>query len=147
MFNLCFHAEKRSLDPDAITFAKWQAICDAFKVDHCYVIDDVGFPFKLRGLNSPRTIVNSFDEVPGPYVFVEKNAPLNRTPVAYPDFIYPDDVTYCFGSDAQGMPYAWHEQETSIEGDWIYIPIDSSLWADQAAAVILTDRKLRGDSR
>jgi hypothetical protein len=142
VLDLCFFAEKRSVDAADVVFYRWQAVCTAFSVRHCYVIDLIGHPFRLRGLNTPATVIQDLSELPRgiPRVFVEHLVPTNRVPVEYRDFVHPEEAVYCFGSDSRGMLYAWHEAETDLVGDWISIPSMASLWAEQAAAVVLADR-------
>lgn len=98
-------------------------------------------------LQTPHTIVDDFAEIPSDksFVFVEKDIPLNRTATFLSDFVHPTDVLYCFGGNACGMPYAWHEQETDLKGDWLTIS-PNSLWADQAAAIVLADRGDHADN-
>jgi len=149
VLELCFFAEKRSLDPQDVTFQKWQSICSAFGVDYCYIIDRVKLPkWSARGLRTPHSIIHDFSELKADYytVFVEKDAPSNKEPLPFYSYSHPDDALYCFGGDACGMSYARHGDETDLRGDWIYIPSQSSLWSEQAAAIILADRWNRANT-
>lgn len=142
MLELCFYVEKRSLDPSEIVFDRWQTLCTAFGVGHCYLINKAqDIAWQLKGLNTPNTIVNDFSEIPAdkPFVFVEKDIPLNRTALFLSDFVHPVDALYCFGGNACGMPYAWYEQETDLKGFWLTIS-SASFWADHAAAIVLAHR-------
>lgn len=148
MLELCFFVEKRSLDPAEITFYRWQTLCTAFGVEHCFLINKAqDLDWRPNGLSTKHTIVNDFLEIPDEknFVFVEKDVPINRTAVFLSDFTHPADVVYCFGGNACGMPYAWHEQETLLRGDWLTIS-PNGLWADQAAAVVLAHRGDHADN-
>lgn len=144
MLELCFYAEKRTSNGRDVDFRKWDTVCKAFGVDHCYVIDAVHLPFTLSGLYVSATIIKSFDEVPfdRDRVFVEKDTPPNCTAVPYYEFDHPEDALYCFGKDSRGMDYA----SADLDGDWIYIPSEEALWAEHAAAVVLADRSRHGNS-
>lgn len=148
MLELCFYAEKRSTNVDDLSFQRWRTICAGFGVDRCYIIDWTGFHesfmHKIDAIQCPVTIVGDFDEIPLklPTVFVEKDTPLNRMAVPFYEYDHPADAMYCFGGDHCGMQQAWHEQETDLSGDWITVPCDSPLWADQAAAIVLAHRKV-----
>ena len=73
--------------------------------------------------------MNSTSDVP--WVFVEDEP----TATSLPDFTHPADVVYCFGSDRSGL----NEIDRNL-GDWLSIPTQSALWANQAAAVVLSHR-------
>jgi tRNA(Leu) C34 or U34 (ribose-2'-O)-methylase TrmL len=68
-----------------------------------------------------------------PWVFLEYNEPSS---IALPDFEHPEDVVYCFGSDRRGLD----EIDRSL-GQWVNIPTYDSLYANQAAAIVLAHRK------
>lgn len=148
MLEICFYAEKRSLDPDALSFHRWRTICTAFGVDRCFIIDKTGMREHLirwlDNLPCEAFVVDDFNEIDNgnPRVFVEKDVPLNRTAIPYDEFDHPADVMYCFGGDSCGLQQAWHEQETELSGSFVEVPSDDSLWADQAAAIVLAHRKV-----
>ena len=156
MLEICFYAEKRSLEPDDLSFHRWRTICIAFGVDRCFIVDHTGMrehlTNQLDNLPCDAFIVDDFNEIDNgnPRVFVEKDVPINRTAVPYNEFTHPPDAMYCFGGDHCGMQHAWHEQETTLAGDWIHVPVEmewaeeavTSIWADQAAAIILAHRRV-----
>ena len=148
MLELCFYAEKRSLNPDDLSFHRWRTICTAFGVDRCFIIDKTGMrehlTDQLVNLPCESHIVDDFNEIDNgnPRVFVEKDVPLNRTAVPFYAHAPPADVMFCFGGDHCGMQQAWHEQETDFAGDWITVPAEDGLWADQAAAIVLASYRV-----
>jgi hypothetical protein len=128
-------------------FVEWQTLCTAFGVGHCYLINKAQDLHWNSKLQTPHTIVNDFFDIPQdkPFVFVEKDVPPNREAIFLSDFNHPDDALYCFGGNACGMPYAWHERDTNVKGLWLTIS-PNSLWADQAAAIVLAHRGDHADN-
>lgn len=153
MLEICFYAERRSLEPDDLTFHRWRTICVAFGVDRCFIIDKTEMrehlTNQLNNLPCEAFVVDDFNEIDNgnPRVFVEKDVPLNRTAVPYAEFVHPSDAMYCFGGNYCGMQQAWYEQETELVGDWIKVECKGPFWADQAAAIVLAHRQvLHADS-
>lgn len=143
MLAICIYFERRSTCGRDYPFEKWRSLVRAFGVDHVYVIDRVDLPCFLPEFKS-FDVIKSFDEIEwsGPIVFVDKDAPPNRETIPYLDYTIPDNALICFGGDSCGIVHAHPNKDTSIEGDWIYIPMADKygIWAEQAAAVVLSNR-------
>lgn len=104
---------------------------------------------QLDNLPCEAFIVDDFNEIDNgnPRVFIERDVPLNRTSIPHTEYVHLSDAMYCFGGNACGMRHASHERETEYAGDWVHVEgVTESLWADQAAAVILAHRSVNDNT-
>lgn len=143
MLAICIYFQRQSTCGRDYPFEKWRSLVRAFGVDHVFIIDKVDLPCFLPDFVS-FDVVGSFNEIEwkGPVVFVDNHPPPNREPINYLNYDIPDDALICFGGDACGMLHALPNKPTDLVGDWIHIPMADKygIWAEQAAAVVLSNR-------
>jgi len=144
MFGVCFFAgEYRATSVQRPTFRDWSDLGKAFGADVIMWVTDPSqeelnpaYPFldvQYPNLIQHADLSSAMDSTPGvPWVFVENDPQA----ISLVDFTHPTDVVYCFGSDAKGLDGV----DRSL-GDWVSIPTVSALWANQTAAVVLSNRQ------
>ena len=139
MLGICFFVtELRAEDIIRPTFRDWNDLGKAFGVDQKMYID----PFEPPQAHYPNLtyyadLTTAMDSTSGlPWVFCEYNEP-NATSLV--DFTHPTDVVYCFGSD-RSDDKGLDTVDRNL-GTWLSIPTKRSLWANQAAAVVLGHRQ------
>ena len=136
MLGVCFFVnEPREADNDRPTLHDWSAIRRAFNVDQMLYVD----PYQPQNPHYPNLIhYNSIEDAMAttdvPWVFLEYN---EDDATSLPDFNHPKDVVYCFGSDRKGL----NDIDRSL-GTWLSIPTSDSLYANQTAAVVLSNRQI-----
>jgi len=144
MIAICFYAELADSAGARRRSWTWKALAHPFEVDKILCVDE--FPDLPRG--SDFNDVEVYDSLSAmksaypsaTYVHVEAEAGTNLA-----DFTHPDptgDVVYCFGRNAGGFKL---DADQSV-GEWVHIGChheeDStdSIWADQAAAIVVSHR-------
>lgn len=142
MLGICFFVtEPRDADVIRPTFRDWNDLGKAFGVDQIMYVDpyqpqNTGYPNLIRHVD----LTSAMDSTPDvPWFFAEYAEPSS---IVLTDFAHPTDAVYCFGSDREGLNKVDHNL-----GSWISIPTKHSLWANQAAAVVLGHRQFNGNNR
>ena len=134
MLGVCFFvSEPRDADFDRPNFHDWTAIRRAFDVDQMLYVD----PHQPQNPLWPNLVhYNSLEDAMSttdvPWIFLEYN---EEGAISLPDFEHPEDAVYCFGSDRNGL----NDVDRSL-GTWLSLPTSSSLYANQTAAVVLSNR-------
>ena len=135
MLGVCFFVnEPRDADKDRPKFYDWTAVQRGFEVDRMLYVNpyepqDPNWP-SLEHFNSLEDAIASTDVS---WIFLEYN---EDGSTSLPDFKHPEDVVYCFGSDRKGLDHV----DKNL-GEWVSLPTESSLYANQTAAVVLSHRK------
>ena len=107
----------------------WTQVCKAFGVHQLYCVY-CGEHCPPVGVDMSFRLLDSLDDLPTkPRVYVEQGG------VTLRNFTHPADCIYIFGSDYGQLPRA----------DFA-IPSDLGLYADQACAIILHDRRVKRGS-
>jgi len=147
MLGLCFHlGDHNDRHAAFFTVATWGSLALSFGVTDLFVITQKpdlleGFgldPARVLRLASPHTLKRSpeFKDVPLVQL-VTKNHDVPMQDLR--DFKHPEDAIYVVGGEKNGCPENLVDNETS---GFVYIPTVAgrSLWAQQAASVVLWDR-------
>jgi hypothetical protein len=140
MLTIVYHADlyRDTMLGRRVTAREWGLMAKAFEVDNIYCVDDEGRAERSGRITRVSTIAEVEALHPEQWVYVEH---MPGDPATLTDFRHPADVVYCFGADSTGMLGKQRNQ-----GTWVTIatPNDGGLYADQAAAIILYDRLVKG---
>lgn len=143
MLGVCFFVGPyRATNVQRPTFRDWDDLGAAFGasvmwIDHTSQ-EELNPLYQVLNLQYPTLaqypdLASAMESTPGtPWVFVE-DVPEATSLV---DFTHPSDVVYCFGSDAEGL----NNIDRSL-GEWLSIPVNRALWANQSAAVVIGHRQ------
>ena len=131
MIGICFHwevAASVAASPKAVKklLLHWThtAKCFGVKDIYCIDVDNTGVTFGDLQVNFK--VIKSLDELKGKLVYVEQGGkPLKS-------FKHPKNCIYVFGSDYDKLP----KSDVEIEADL-------GLYAEQACAIVLHDRRMK----
>ncbi len=147
MIGVSFYAEARTNCGRQVSTKEWESLSRAFGVDTIICIDQLNFEcFGFSTSMVPNAFtVQSIQEIRDQFpdallVFVDSQG------ISLYDFTHPDDdVIYLFGANSGGF----RKQADGIDGERINILTDTdhSIWASQAATIVLADRYQRGNNR
>lgn len=143
MLALAIYFERRSNCGRDYKTERWNSLVRAFSVDHVYVIDRVDLPCFEPEFSSYEVVDRLQDiRFDGKFIVVDNVCPPNKPFYQLGRFTHPRNACYVIGADALGIPDIDHRFESDFRGEWLTIPTATqhSIWAEQAAGIVLANR-------